>query len=181
MTDQTKIEIALERAAEKIIGAVAESFSDTATATGVATGAGAGTGQSSAGAQGTGGGAVGETGQSTQGSAGEIKTKDDVAGPEVIESLNVQALKDVTIANKMMVDSYGARIASNNKLFDLTATALGFATLGAGHNQSLHQQMASDHRDQNHNKQINIDEQIIAVAALYARLVERLNNPTPPA
>jgi hypothetical protein len=181
MGDQTKIEIALEKAAEKIIGAVADSFSETATATGVATGAGAGTGQASAGAQGTGGGAVGETGQSTQGSAGEIKTKDDVGGPEVIESLNVQALKDVTIANKMMVDSYGARIASNNKLFDLTATALGFATLGAGHNQSLHQQMGTDHRDQNHDRQINVNEtdaySVLAIASAY----ERLRNPTPAA
>jgi hypothetical protein len=171
MADQTKIEIALEAAAEKIIGAVASSFSETATATGVATGAGAG--------QGTGGAAAGTTGQTTQGAAGEVKTKDDVGGPEVIESLNVQALKDAAIANKMMVDSYGARIASNNKLFDLTATALGFATLGAGHNQSLHQQMGTDHRDQNHDRQINVNEtdaySVLAIAAAY----ERLRNPTP--
>jgi hypothetical protein len=175
MTEKTKIEIALEEAAERIIGAVANSFAETAESSAAASGAAQGT----TGAQGTAGGAAGETGQSTQGSAGEIKTKDDVAGPEVIESLNIHSLKDAAIANKMMVDSYGARIASNNKLFDLTATALGFATLGAGHNQSLHQQMGTDHRDQNHDRQINVNEtdaySVLAIAAAY----ERLRNPTP--
>jgi len=44
----------------------------------------------------------------------------------------------------------------------------------------LQQQMSSDHRDQNHNKQINVDEQVAAAAALYGRLFATLNNPIPP-
>jgi hypothetical protein len=175
---KSKIEIALEEAAERIIGAVANSFAETAAAS--AGGAASGSSESVTGAQGGAGGASGQSGQVTQGAAGEIKTKDDVAAPEVIEALNVHSLKDAAIANKGLVDAQVSRFASNAKLFDVTATALGFATLGAGHNQSLHQQMGTDHRDQNHDRQINLDEQVVAAAALYARLVERLNNPTPP-
>jgi len=162
------IEKAMTEAIMKVIGAVAS-------------GAAAGTTQATAGAQGTVGGAAAEAGLSSQGVSSDVQAKVDVSAAEVIESLNVHALKDTSIANKMLVDSYGARLGSNAKLYDATATAIALATLGTTHNMTLQQQMASDHRDQNHNKQINIDEQVIAVAALYARVVERLNNPTPPA
>jgi len=175
---RTKIEVALEAAAERIINAVAESFASTAAAS--SGGAASGSSESATGAQAGTGGTSGQSGQVTQGSAGEVKTKDDVGAPEVIESFNVQALKDAVIANKMLVDGYGSRVASNAKLFDITATSLGMLTLGATHNQTLIQQMGVDHRDQNHDKQINLDEQIAAAAALYGRLIERLNNPTPP-
>lgn len=176
---KSKIEIALEAAAERIIGAVADSFAESAVAT--AAGAAAGAAQGNAGAQTGTGGTTGQAGQTTQGSAGEVKTKDDIGGPEAMEAFNVQAVKDAVVANKMLVDAYGSRTASNSKLFDITATALGMLTMGATHNQSLHMQMGTDHRDQNHDRQINLDEQVVAAAALYARLVERLNNPTPPA
>jgi len=161
------IEKAMTEAVMKVIGAVAD-------------GAASGAVQATAGAQGTAGGAATEAGLSTQAVSGEVNNKIDVSAPEVIESLNVQALKDAAIANKMMVDSYGARIASNNKLYDTTATAISLATLGCTHNMTLQQQMASDHRDQNHNKQINVDEQVAAAAALYGRLFATLNNPIPP-
>jgi hypothetical protein len=153
---QSKIEIALEQAAERVISAVAEAFADSATASAGA--ASSGSSQSTTGAVAGTGGSTGQSGQVTQGAAGEVKTKDDVAAPEVIEALNVQGLKDTAICNKMMVDNFGARSASNNKLFDVTATSLGMLTLGSTHNQSLHQQMGTDHRDQNHDRQININE-----------------------
>lgn len=164
------IERAMTEAITKVIAAVASGAA-----------AGAGAGQATAGAQGTVGGSSGQTGLSSQGSSSDVQAKVDVSAAEVIESLNVQALKDAAIANKMLTDAYGARLGSNNKLYDVTATALGLATLGVTHNMTLQQQMASDHRDQNHDRQINLDEQVVAAAALYARLIERLNNPTPPA
>ena len=160
------IEKALTDAIVKVIGAVAS-------------GAGAGAVQGTAGAQGSSGGAATEAGLSTQGVSGEVNNKIDVSAPEVIESLNVQALKDAAIANKMMVDAYGARTASNSKLYDVTATALGLATLGATHNMTLQQQMASDHRDQNHDRQINVNETDAYSVLGIATMVERLRNPTP--
>lgn len=160
------IEQALTDAIVKVIGAVAA-------------GAGAGAVQGTAGAQGTAGGAAAEAGLSSQGVSGEVNNKIDVSAPEVIESLNVQALKDAAIANKMMVDAYGARTASNSKLYDVTATALGLATLGATHNMTLQQQMATDHRDQNHDRQINVNETDAYSVLGIATMVERLRNPTP--
>ena len=53
MVEKTKIEVALEQAAERIIGAVADSFAETAAAS--ASGAASGTAQGTTGAQGTGG------------------------------------------------------------------------------------------------------------------------------
>lgn len=161
------IEKAMTEAVMKVIGAVAD-------------GAASGAVQATAGAQGTAGGAAAEAGLASEAVTGEVNNKFDVSAPEVIESLNVQGLKDAAIANKMLVDAYGARIASNQKLYDTTATAISLATLGCTHNMTLQQQMASDHRDQNHNKQINIDEQISAAAALYGRLFATMNNPIPP-
>jgi hypothetical protein len=161
------IEAALTAAVVKVIGAVAS-------------GAASGSTQATSGAQGTAGGAAAEAGLSSQAVSGEVNNKIDVSAPEVIESFNVQALKDAVIANKMMVDSYGARLASNLKLYDATATAISLAALGTTHNMTLQQQMASDHRDQNHDKQINIDEQIAAALILYGRLGSVSLNPVPP-
>ena len=160
------IEQALTEAIVKVIGAVAA-------------GAGAGATQGTAGAQGTVGGAGSEAGLSSQGVSSDVQAKVDVSAAEVIESLNVQALKDAAIANKMLVDAYGARTASNSKLYDVTATALGLATLGATHNMTLQQQMAADHRDQNHDRQINVNETDAYSVLGLATMVERLRNPTP--
>ena len=104
----------------------------------------------------------------------------DTSAPEVIEALNVHSLKDTAIANKMLVDSYGARIASNNKLYDTTATAISLATLGCTHNMTLQQQMASDHRDQNHDRQINVNETDAAAVLLLGRIASAMVNPIPP-
>lgn len=156
MAERTKIEIALEQAAERIIGAVADSFAETAAAS--AGGAASGSSEAATGSQAGAGGVSGQSGQVTQGAAGEVKTKDDIGGPEAMEAFNVQAVKDAALANKMVVDGFGSRVASNNKLFDATATAIAMLTMGTSHNQSLHQQMGTDHRDQNHDRQINVNE-----------------------
>ena len=162
------IEKALTDAIVTIIGAVA---------------AGAGTGavQGTAGAQGTAGGAASEAGLSSQGVSGEVNNKIDVSAPEVIESVNLHIVKDLAVANKALVDSQGARFASNAKLYDVTAAALGLATLGATHNMTLQQQMASDHRDQNHDRQINVNETDAYSVLSIAAMAERLRNPTPEA
>jgi hypothetical protein len=143
----------------------------------VADAAGAAAGQSTAGAQGTVGGAATEAGQSSQSTVSSAQHKNDVSVPEAMESMNLHALKDVNLVNKALV----GQSQSNAKLYDVTATALGLAVLTATHHNGLQQQMASDHRDQNHDRQININETDIAAAATLARLIERLNNPTPPA
>jgi len=142
--------------------------------------AGASVGQATAGAQGTVGGQASEGGVSAQQGSSSQNTgashKNDVSVPEAMESMNLHALKDVNLVNKALV----GQAQSNAKLYDITATALGLAVLTATHHNGLQQQMASDHRDQNHDRQININETDIAAAATLARLIERLNNPTPP-
>jgi hypothetical protein len=163
------IEKAMTDAIEKVIGAVA---AGAAAASQVA--------QATSGAQGTAGGSATEAGLSTEAVTGEVNNKFDVSAPEIIESMNLHALKDVNLANKSLVNEFAARGSTNSKLYDITATALGLATLGCTHNMTLQQQQASDHRDQNHNKQINLDEQVAAAAALYGRLMATLNNPIPP-
>lgn len=160
------IEKALTDAIVQVIGAVAA-------------GAGAGATQGTAGAQGTAGGAAAEAGLSTEAVTGEVNNKFDVSAPEVIESVNLHVVKDLAVANKALVDAQGARLASNGKLYDVTATALGLATLGATHNMTLQQQMASDHRDQNHDRQINVNETDAYSVLGIATMVERLRNPTP--
>lgn len=160
------IEQALTDAIVKVIGAVAS-------------GAGAGAAQSTVGSQATAGGAATEAGQSSQATESSAQHKVDVSAPEVIESVNLHIVKDLAVANKALVDAQGSRSASNSKLYDVTATALGLATLGATHNMTLQQQMASDHRDQNHDRQINVNETDAYAVAAIGSLIERLRNPTP--
>lgn len=137
------LSIAMTRAIETVIGAVAAGAASAAQAT-----------QSTAGAQAGTGGTTTQAGLSAQGATSDVSAKVDVSAAEVIESLNVHALKDAALVNKCLV----GQAQSNAKLYDVTATALGLATLGATHNMTLQQQMASDHRDQNHDRQINVNE-----------------------
>ena len=162
------IEKALTDAIIKVIGAVAA-------------GAGSGAVQGTAGVQASAGGAASEAGLASEAVTGEVNNKFDVSAPEVIESVNLHIVKDLAIANKALVDAQGGRLASNTKLYDITATALGLATLGATHNMTLQQQMASDHRDQNHDRQINVNETDAYSVLGIATMVERLRNPTPSA
>jgi hypothetical protein len=170
MTDKkvirNPIEQAMSDAIMKVIGAVAD-------------GAAAGAVQATAGAEGAVGGAASEVGLSSQGVSSDVQAKVDVSAAEVIESVNLHVVKDLAIANKMTIDSYGARIASNNKLYDATAAAIALSTLGTTHNMTLQQQMASDHRDQNHDRQINVNETDAYSVLSIAAMAERLRNPTP--
>ena len=163
--------------AKKIFDPVSDAIADAVVAivSAVGTAAGSAVGQSTAGAQGTVGGAATEAGQSSQSTVSSAQHKNDVSVPEAMESMNLHALKDVNLVNKALV----GQAQSNAKLYDITATALGLAVLTATHHNGLQQQMASDHRDQNHDRQININEtdaySTLAIAAAY----ERLRNPTP--
>ena len=163
---------------KKILDPVNDAISEAVIAIVAAVGnaAGASVGQATAGAQGTVGGAATEAGQSSQATVSSSQHKNDVSVPEAMESMNLHALKDVNLVNKALV----GQAQSNAKLYDVTASALGLAVLTATHHNGLQQQMASDHRDQNHDRQININETDIAAATILGRLVERLNNPTPP-
>ena len=142
----TKIEIspvekAMTEAVMKVIGAVAD-------------GAASGSVQASSGAQGTAGGTVTEAGQSSQTTQTGSGHKNDVSVPEAIESLNLHALKDANLVNKSLV----GQAQSNAKLYDVTATALGLATLTATHHMGLVQQASQDHRDLAHDRQWNVNE-----------------------
>jgi hypothetical protein len=97
--------------------------------------------------QATTGAAGGTTGQTTQGAAGEVKTKDDVVEPELISSLNAQALGDNTKYDKI-----------NIRTFDLGSTALSLAALAASQNHAVIQQQTIDHRDLAHDRQWNVNE-----------------------
>jgi len=166
MTDRkvSPIEEAMTAAVMKVIGAVAD-------------GAASGSVQATAGTQATAGGAATEAGQSSQTTQSASAHKNDVSVPEGMESLNLHALKDANLVNKALV----GQAQSNAKLYDITATALGLATLTATHHMGLVQQASQDHRDLAHDRQWNINETDISAAATLARLIERLNNPTPPA
>jgi hypothetical protein len=139
----TPIEQAITDAIVKVIAAV-----------GTSAGAGAGTAQATTGAQGTGGGTAVEAGQSSQATQTTAGHKNDVSVPEAMESLNIHAVKDAVLVNKALV----AQAQSNSKLYDVTATALGLATLTATHHMGLVQQASQDHRDLAHDRQWNINE-----------------------
>jgi hypothetical protein len=137
------IEKAMTDAIETVIGAVAAGAASAAQAA-----------QSTAGAQGTVGGAGAEAGLSTQAVTGEVNNKIDVSAPEAMESLNIHAVKDAVLVNKSLV----GQAQSNAKLYDITATALGLATLTATHHMGLVQQASQDHRDLAHDRQWNVNE-----------------------
>jgi hypothetical protein len=142
MSEQvSQIEEAMSKAIMKVIGAVAD-------------GAASGAVQASAGAQGTVGGTVVEAGQSSQSTVTGASHKNDVSVPEAMESLNLHALKDANLVNKSLV----GQAQSNAKLYDITATALGLATLTATHHMGLVQQASADHRDLAHDRHWNINE-----------------------
>ncbi len=135
------IEKAMSDAIMKVIGAVAD-------------GAASGAVQATSGAQGSGGGVSTQAGQSSQATESSAQHKVDVSVPEGMESLNLHCVKDANIVNKALV----SQAQSNAKLYDVTATALGLATLTATHHMGLVQQASQDHRDLAHDRQWNINE-----------------------
>jgi hypothetical protein len=144
MTEETVLDNAIVVAINKAIADVVGAVSDAAVAAAT---------QATAGSLAGSGGNVVEAGQGSQATFTEAANKADVSVPEVIESLNMQALADV-----------GAMSKSNAKLFDVTATALGLATLAATGNTAVIGQMGTDHRDQMHGRQK--DSGILALAAI---------------
>ncbi len=163
-TKEDRISDALVAAVEKIVGAVAAGAGTAAQAAQATSGAGAGTG-----------GTTSQSGQSTQGAAGEIRVKDDVSASEIIESVNLHVVKDLGEKNKANAQFYNAMQSSNAKLYDVTASALSLAVLGASHHNTLQMQMASDHRDQNHDRQINVNETDAYATILAERIAARLS------
>lgn len=144
MTDKSSpIEQAMTDAVAKVIAAVAAGAASSS-----------GTVQTSSGSQGTGGGSVVEAGQSSQATQTSSEHMNDVSVPEAMESLNLHALKDANLVNKALV----GQSQSNAKLYDVTATALGLATLTATHHMGLVQQASQDHRDLAHDRQWNVNE-----------------------
>ena len=131
MTDKTdKINDAFSKAIVDVIQAVAGSA-----------GSIAGTNQQTAGAQGTTGGQSSEGGVSAQQGSSQQHTgashKNDVSAPELTESYNISLLQN--IAQMGM---------SNAKLYDVSATAIGLATLGAGSNMFQQQINLTGHADE---------------------------------
>jgi len=120
-------------------------------------------------ALGASGGAGAVAGASGQLAAIDTQNKTDVNVPELMTGLN----------GLTQADQQSLR-ASNVALHSVTTAALGFATLQAQSALAYNTGMMQDHRDQNHDKQINIDEQVAAAMILYGRLGSVSLNPVPP-
>ncbi len=138
-----------------LAGAIAEASAAIVAAVGAALGAS--------------GGAASVAGGSGQLAATDTQNKTDVNVPELMTGLN-----GLTQADQQSIR------ASNVGLQAVCNAALGFATLQAQSALAYNTGMMQDHRDQNHDKQINIDEQVAAAAILYGRLAATFNNPIPP-
>jgi hypothetical protein len=131
MTDKTDvIGEAFSKAIVDVIQAVAGSA-----------GAVVGTNQQTAGSQGTVGGESAEGGVSAQQGSSQQHTgashKNDVSAPELIESYNLSMQNDIAQMSK-----------SNAKLYDVSATAIGLATLGSGANMFQQQLNLTGHADE---------------------------------
>ena len=133
MTDSKKtdqISDAFSKAIVDVIQAVAGSA-----------GAVVGTNQQTAGSQGAVGGQASEGGVSAQQGSSQQHTgashKNDVSAPELIESYNLSMQNDIAQMSK-----------SNAKLYDVSATAIGLATLGAGSNMFQQQINLTGHADE---------------------------------
>lgn len=138
-----------------LAGAIAEASAAIVAAVGTALGAS--------------GGAGAVAGLSSQLVAADTQNKTDVNVPELMTGLNGLTQAD---QQSLRASGVGLQVVCN--------AALGFATLQAQSALAYNTGMMQDHRDQNHDKQINIDEQVAAAAALYGRLFATLNNPIPP-
>lgn len=141
MSDQdSAVVIAINKAIADVIAVVSDASVAAAT-------------QATAGSSAGVGGNTVQGGQGSQTTVTESANKADIGGPEITESLNLHMLSDAVAMGK-----------SNAKLFDVTATALGLATLAATGNTAVVGQMGTDHRDQMHGRQK--DSGILALAAI---------------
>jgi hypothetical protein len=125
MTDKTDvIAEAFSKAIVDVIQAVAGSA-----------GSVVGANQQTAGAEGATGGVSAQQGSSQQHTG--ASHKNDVSAPELIESYNLSMQNDIAQMSK-----------SNAKLYDVSATAIGLATLGAGSNMFQQQVNLTGHADE---------------------------------
>ena len=129
MTDKSAIDeinAAFTSAVVKVMEAVAGSA-----------GSASGSTQQTAGAQGSVGGNAVEAGQGSQLTSADAQQKTDIGGPESTESYNVSQLQDIAAMAK-----------SNAKLYDVSATALGLASLASGANMYQQQVNQTGHADE---------------------------------
>ena len=118
---------------------------------------------------------VGVTAGSAAGlTATDTQHKSDVNVPELMTGLNGLAQKRA-LAQETTSDSFSNQIIQN------AITQANNIVTNANESANMISKQAIRHSDIAIDREWNIDEQSVAVAALYARLIERLNNPTPPA
>ena len=141
---------------------VATSNSDVDQATSGASGAAVGSDQQAAGST---AGTFSETGH---------KAATDVNTEESISSYNALAVKDA-ISLSGNVNNVALQILQN------AVTQANNIVTNAQETANLVGKQAVRHTDIAIDREWNLDEQSIAAAATLARLIERLNNPTPPA
>lgn len=126
---------------ERISEAFGKAIVEVVQAVGGAAGAVVGANQQTAGAQATTGGQSSEGGVSAQQGSSQQHTgashKNDVSAPELTESYNISQLQDIAQIGK-----------TNAKLYDITATALGLASLGSGANMFQQQINMTGHADE---------------------------------
>ena len=141
---------------------VATSNSDVDQATSGASGAAVGSDQQTAGST---GGTFSETGH---------KAATDVNTEEAISSYVALSVKDAT-THSLNVNNVGLQIVQN------AVTQANTIVTNAVETANFVSKQALRHTDIAIDREWNLDEQTIAAAATLARLIERLNNPTPPA
>ena len=141
---------------------VATSKADVDQATSGASGAAVGSDQQTAGST---GGTFSETGH---------KAATDVNTEEAISSYVALSVKDAT-THSLNVNNVGLQIVQN------AVTQANTIVTNAVETANFVSKQALRHTDIAIDREWNLDEQTIAAAATLARLIERLNNPTPPA
>jgi len=141
---------------------VATSKADVDQATSGASGAAVGSDQQTAGST---GGTFSETGH---------KAATDVNTEEAISSYVALSVKDAT-THSLNVNNVGLQIVQN------AVTQANTLVTNAVETANFVSKQALRHTDIAIDREWNLDEQTIAAAATLARLIERLNNPTPPA
>jgi len=116
------------------------------------------------------------TGQSTGNTFSETghKAATDVNTEEAISSYVALSVKDAT-THSLNVNNVGLQIVQN------AVTQANTIVTNAVETANFVSKQALRHTDIAIDREWNLDEQTIAAAATLARLIERLNNPTPPA
>ena len=132
--------------------------------------------QATSGASGAAVGSDQQTAGSTGGTFSETghKAATDVNTEESISSYNALAVKDA-ISLSGNVNNVALQILQN------AVTQANNIVTNAQETANLVGKQAVRHTDIAIDREWNLDEQSIAAAATLARLIERLNNPTPPA